>query len=61
MHDVLAWSFYTDLHDTQKGPATELVLGGTAKDFIRALPLDHKRTDVCVTRATEAARHNTQD
>ena len=42
MHDVLAWSFYTDLHDTQKGPATELVLGGTANDYIRALPLDHK-------------------
>ena len=38
----MAWSMYTDLRDDQKGPAIELALGGTAKDFIREIPLDHK-------------------
>ena len=38
----MAWSFYTDLREDQKGQAVELALGGTAKDFIREIPLDHK-------------------
>ena len=42
LYDVMAWSCYTDVREDQKGPAVELALGGTAKDFIREIPLDHK-------------------
>ena len=42
LYDVMAWSFYTDLREDQKGPAVELALGGTATYFIREIPLDHK-------------------
>ena len=46
LFDVMAWSVYTDLRDDQKGMAVELVLGGTARDLIRELPLDSKTNGV---------------
>ena len=44
--DVMAWSIYTDLQDHPKGMVVELVLGGTARDLIREVPLAHKMTGV---------------
>ena len=38
----MSWSVYTDLTDERKGPATELVLSGTARDLVREIPLDQK-------------------
>ena len=38
----MAWTVYTDLPEQQQGPALELVLSGTARDLIRAIPLDVK-------------------
>ena len=49
--DVMAWSIYTDLQDHQKGMAVELVLGGTARDLTREVPLAHKTKGVVSTRA----------
>ena len=38
----MTWSWYTDLPEQRKGPATELMLGGVARDFVREIPFDHK-------------------
>ena len=42
----MAWSVCTDLQDHQKGMAVELVLGGTARELIRELPICHKTVGV---------------
>ena len=54
LYHVMAWSFYTDLREDQKGPAVEFVLGGTAKHFIREIPLDHKVNGRVSTHRTAA-------
>ena len=40
--DVVAWPVISDLQDHQKGLAVELVLGGTARDFVRQLPMQSR-------------------
>ena len=40
--DVMVWSGMSDLRDHQKGLAVELVLGGTARDFVRQLPMQSR-------------------
>ena len=42
----MSWSVYTDLTEDRKGPAAELVLAGTARDFVREIPLDQQTRGV---------------
>ena len=59
--DVMAWSVMSDLQDHQKGLAVELVLGGTARDFVRQLPLQPRALGAMYDWATGVVQSSTTD